>query len=466
MEAGSFDGSIRLLRDLIKDRDKAAEIERKLYSYDPFLDFVASYEGPNAPEPLDETPQLCLGEAYQPLRRYTLNAYGQEEPAPGYSPENDVCGRQCPFGLYKPVPEEGEVQGNQGCYLLLLAVKALNVPLPPADLGAEQANLKRVELMEQLPTWLAEITDTGSKKETPVMSAKITYNEAIHVIHDGFVFDKSSGTPQPILIQAENRYATESDLEYPTPTPPAAPTPPAPPAAPAAPAAPAPPVLPSPPTGSAPPPALPPSPNAVEVPPAPEANTAPAPPPTTAAEPEVSVPEAPEEEPSEEAEINLSEVADTIEKAETDMLQAVRSHMDKLRITLGVDPLGSLLEESEQEQEAPTKGKSTKAGAPDRKPEPSGPPAGVDPNDSPAQQIVSLAKSNFKGLTREGMKAILADASRDQLQEVCDLFDISTENYSEKTWERSAKTASIKKVFGRSGNDVAEGVAQTVMSNA
>ena len=214
---------------------------------------------------IGEANYTCFGEHYAPKSRTLIKADGGQLPDPDYDPTTDVCGRQCPVGLYKPTNliQQDEIQGNQGCYLLKLFTTIFNIPLPHRT-NPNNA-LIRYNLMGVIPAIL-DRAFFKPKQDLIMVPHVLTANQ---MIHQGYVFDKAANA---YAKNADGSYITEAQVQAApkaAPAMPALPTLPAMPTAPVAQAIPGLPALPMPMAAAA--PAIPAMPAAPGLPAAPAA---------------------------------------------------------------------------------------------------------------------------------------------------------------------------------------------------
>lgn len=441
-----LDGKIiaRYIHRLLAIRDSEPEdrarMREALFRDERLQNVLAAYTGPNEPARVDGASQLCFGKAYNPWPR----------DRPDYQASADVCGRRCPFGLWKRALEGDEVQGNLGCYLLNLFADVFDVPLAPDDLG-KTANGLRADLLREIPVLLDSL-DTPTQAN---MTNRTYVLQPGEQVWQDLVFSHPRNTyvqwPDGTLIKA-------SEVAQSAPA--APPAPPAPPAAPAAPPAPprppapvAPPIAPPVAAAPVPPPApaappRPPAPVAPPVAPAapmvvpPPAAPAPVAPPTP---PATVPPPAPAEEdeggddeaPAED-EVDVRHVGEMLDGA-AHALETALATIETIKQYLGLSTGGAT-----PVAQAPAAATPAAPAAPAPK---------LDTNLQLWQNFDIHLANKFAGFNRDTFTAaFLQGADEATKTYYCQKLGIDTSGYKPETRERSMTGAIKNKVFGKTGD--------------
>lgn len=435
------------LKRLENDQDARIRLRTQMRGDQELSDVISQYSGTSTPETDTSTdpPHLCLGNDYAPQFRTITDTTGRTVPNPDYDADTDICGRTCAYGLHKMNPEDTEVQGSQGCYLLLLSSRLMNLPLPPPELGVETANGLRVELIEILPGALdraersAQMLDSVPQPTT-TMAGYVLQQEDI--VHEGFVYD---GETRQVRQHSDGTYIRETDVVAAPVTPAGAVTPPALPSGTVAPAVPptiAPPAgipasSPGPPTPVETPGPTTPSIPSVPTPRAPSAGLPPTPEkPPMSAKPATVTTEIPpiQETPSiDEPETSTEDVAEMIDEVQNSIVSHVVDTMDALRVTLGISQ-----DDDTDETRVETQPQS------------------------PASEGISILKlfhdamdNDFSGVARAGFRHMFVQgADSDELQSMHATLGMEWTYGDEDTAKnrKSAGSALVLAVYGRTGN--------------
>jgi len=214
--------AIQQIYDVKNNADKLDSLRKHIVADQELQDIVDTYIEVDLDE--EDIDHVCFGESYGPTPRTLTNDVGETIPDPNYDAENDICGRHCQFGLWKPPDQDGEVQGNQGCLLLLLFTDIFRVPLAPASLA--DAVSARFKLLKAIPNVLNRALDARNSEKLK-MAYALNAAEG-EFIEQGYVWNP---TREEYTRDEHGNLipASEVIVTAPTPTPPAPPTPPTPP---------------------------------------------------------------------------------------------------------------------------------------------------------------------------------------------------------------------------------------------
>lgn len=466
---------IRILRRLIKNSDERTRLRAQVLGDQVLGDIVSQYDGDNTPERNEDAPSLCFGNDYAPLHRTIQNEQGRIVPNENYQSEHDICGYSCPYGLYKDSLQEGEVQGNQGCYLLLLFTQVFDIPLAPPDLGELDANKYRVELMEAIPGIMNRAEQSASildpvSNETDMQTYVL--QPGIDVIHEGYVYDSTTRQPRqfpdgtyvlenhvveaPPVMPASPPALPEGTGGFPAvpatpsaPQPPQPPTPPVPqpqpPTSPVAPSAPQPPMPPTPPKPPATPattaPTPPAAPTALPQPPAP-----PAPPKTPPAPPKIAAPSS-TLPPTPPTTVDVGVDHAVIDQIEEDVQTMLSGYFNSIRASLTGRGEKASVGKNGRVATMPQPTSGNEPTDDDTSDE-------IDPDVPITDQFDADLSVKFEGYTRtEFSDTFLQGTDDSDLEYMCAALDIDTSKYAAKTRIRSMKAALLQKVYGKSGKE-------------
>ncbi len=435
--------AIRYLESLLSDPEKREKTITAIYDNEEVINLIASYDGQELPDYDPLTPEQCYGVGYSPQHRVMIKE-GQEIPDPDYNPADDVCGANCPYGLYKPAPTPEEVQGDLSCYLLVLATEVLSLPLASKDFGPIKTNRWRRKLALSLLSALEKIQSMSQERQYVLKP-----DERL-VEHEGNTFVWSNSQNTYLLWEDGTPILGTQVVKEAPPVPPAPPTPALPPA-PKPELPPSPSTTPVPPAGSAElPSGIPPRP---QDPPAPSREEPPA-----VASPPTSIQEAPpfedvkrsEDDPISDDTAIIEKIREFVGSLRKTAMKRIEAVFDDIQEAI-VDLLtvrAESQEASDPEKPLPTKSRASIVEESTTEDDTADSDY-IQDGESLVDAFARLNANNFAGVDRDAFRQVfLGSATTEDLESMLLERDLDPKKYKGARRATSMKTALVSNIYG------------------